>query len=110
MTTTDGDVSQLADETLDTSDLDQYMGVPIEPGELKDPVNVGDIRRWVQAMHYPNPLHYDERWAAESRYGSIVPPQSLTVATATSHGSSPPPAGKIPNSHPILGGDDGAVF
>ena len=32
---------------LDTSDLDQYMGVPIEPGELKDPVALNDIRRWV---------------------------------------------------------------
>ena len=50
-------------EALDASDLDQYMGVPMEPGELKDPVALNDIRRWVQAMHYPNPLHYDERWA-----------------------------------------------
>ena len=110
MTTTDGDVSQVTDETLDTSDLDQYMGVPIEPGELKDPVSVGDIRRWVQAMHYPNPLHYDERWAAESRYGSIVAPQSFTVATDTSHGCSPAQVGKIPNSHLIFGGDEWWFF
>jgi len=110
MTTTDGDVTQVTDETLDTSDLDQYMGVPIEPGELKDPVSVGDIRRWVQAMHYPNPLHYDERWAAESRYGSIVAPQSFTVATDTSHGCSPAQVGKIPNSHLIFGGDEWWFF
>jgi hypothetical protein len=110
MTTTDGDVSQATEETLDTSDLDQYMGVPIEPGELKDPVNVGDIRRWVQAMHYPNPLHYDERWAAESRYGSIVAPQSFTVATDTSHGCSPAQVGKIPDSHLIFGGDEWWFF
>ena len=45
------------------------MGVPMEPGELKEPVATNDIRRWVQGMHYPNPLHYDERWAAESRFG-----------------------------------------
>jgi hypothetical protein len=110
MTSTDGDVSQTTDETLDTSDLDQYMGVPIEPGELKDPVSVGDIRRWVQAMHYPNPLHYDERWAAESRYGSIVAPQSFTVATDTSHGCSPAQVGKIPGSHLIFGGDEWWFF
>ena len=110
MTTTDGDVSQATDETLDTSDLDQYMGVPIEPGELKDPVSVGDIRRWVQAMHYPNPLHYDERWAAESRYGAIVAPQSFTVATDTSHGCSPAQVGKIPGSHLIFGGDEWWFF
>lgn len=110
MTSTDRDVSQTTDETLDTSDLDQYMGVPIEPGELKDPVSVGDIRRWVQAMHYPNPLHYDERWAAESHYGSIVAPQSFTVATDTSHGCSPAQVGKIPNSHLIFGGDEWWFF
>jgi acyl dehydratase len=105
-----GDDRGEAAATLDTSDLDQYMGVPMEPGELKDPVQVNDIRRWVQAMHYPNPLHYDERWAAESRFGSIVAPQSFTVATDTSHGCSPAQAGKIPNSHLIFGGDEWWFF
>ena len=97
-------------DTLDASDLDQYMGVPMEPGELKDPVALNDIRRWVQAMHYPNPLHYDERWAAESHFGEIVAPQSFTVATDTSHGCSPAQVGKIPNSHLIFGGDDWWFF
>ena len=96
--------------TLDASDLDQHMGVPMEPGELKEPVALNDIRRWVQAMHYPNPLHYDERWAAESRFGSIVAPQSLTVATDTSHGCSPAQVGKIPNSHLIFGRATGDGF
>jgi acyl dehydratase len=104
MTTTDADLE------LDTSDLDQHMGVPMEPGELKEPVTVNDIRRWVQAMHYPNPLHYDERWAAESRFGEIIAPQSFTVATDTSHGCSPAQVGRIPNSHLIFGGDDWWFF
>ena len=113
MTTIDG--ANLEDEranadTLDASDLEQYMGVPMEPGELKDPVAVNDIRRWVQGMHYPNPLHYDEQWAAESRFGSIVAPQSFTVACDTSHGCSPAQVGRIPNSHLIFGGDDWWFF
>ncbi len=95
---------------LDTSDLDQHMGVPMEPGELKEPVAVNDIRRWVQGMHYPNPLHYDEQWAAESRFGAIVAPQSFTVACDTSHGCSPAQVGKIPSSHLIFGGDDWWFF
>lgn len=97
-------------DSLDVSDLDQYMGVPMEPGELKEPVTTNDIRRWVQGMHYPNPLHYDERWAAESRFGSIVAPQSFTVACDTSHGCSPAQVGKIPSSHLIFGGDDWWFF
>src|ERR687897_941971 len=92
------------DVALDVSDLDRYMGVPMRPGELKEPVERNDIRRWVQAMHYPNPLHYDEGWAAESRWGDIVAPQSFTVACDTSHGCSPAQVGKIPNSHLIFGG------
>jgi acyl dehydratase len=98
------------DVTLDVSDLDRYMGVPMRPGELKEPVALNDIRRWVQAMHYPNPLHYDERWAAESRWGEIVAPLSFTVACDTSHGASPAQVGRIPGSHLIFGGDDWWFF
>lgn len=95
---------------LDVSDLDRYMGVPMEPGLLKEPVATNDIRRWVQAMHYPNPLHYEERWAADSRFGELVAPQSFTVACDTSHGCSPAQVGRIPESHLIFGGDDWWFF
>ena len=101
----------MSDETeLDVTDLDRYMGVPMEPGLLKEPVATNDIRRWVQAMHYPNPLHYDEHWAAASRFGDLVAPQSFTVACDTSHGCSPAQVGKIPDSHLIFGGDDWWFF
>ncbi|HEX6237605.1 MAG TPA: MaoC family dehydratase N-terminal domain-containing protein [Acidimicrobiales bacterium] len=109
MTTTDAHATGDTAE-LDVSDLDQHMGVPMEPGELKEPVAVNDIRRWAQAMHYPNPLHYDEAWAAESRFGSIVAPQSFTVACDTSHGAAPAQVGRIPDSHLIFGGDDWWFF
>jgi acyl dehydratase len=105
-TTTDA----TAEAALDVSDLDRYMGVPMRPGELTEPVARNDIRRWVQAMHYPNPLHYDERWAAESRWGEIVAPLSFTVACDTSHGASPAQVGRIPGSHLIFGGDDWWFF
>jgi acyl dehydratase len=98
------------DTGLDVSDLARHMGVPIMPGELKDPIALNDVRRWVQAMHYPNPLHYDRNWAAESRFGRLVAPQSFTVATDTSHGCAPAQVGRIPNSHLVFGGDEWWFF
>jgi acyl dehydratase len=95
---------------LDVSDLDRHMGVPIRAGELNDDVTIADIRRWVQAMHYPNPLHYDDDWAKASRFGRVVAPQSFTVATDTSHGCAPAQVGRIPNSHLIFGGDEWWFF
>src|SRR5687768_17317740 len=95
---------------LDVSDLDRHMGVPIRAGELNEDVSVSDIRRWVQAMHYPNPVHYDDEWAEGSRFGRIVAPQSFTVATDTSHGCSPAQVGRIPNSHLVFGGDEWWFF
>lgn len=97
-------------DTLDVSDLARHMGVPMRPGELNDDVSESDIRRWVQAMHYPNPLHYHREYAAESRFGEIVAPVSFTVATDTSHGCSPAQVGRIPDSHLIFGGDEWWFF
>ncbi|HLI25102.1 MAG TPA: MaoC family dehydratase N-terminal domain-containing protein, partial [Acidimicrobiales bacterium] len=98
------------EDALDVSDLDRYMGVPMPAGELAEPVAVNDIRRWVQAMHYPNPLHYDAEWAAGSRFGGIVAPQSFTVACDTSHGAGPANVGRIPGSHLVFGGDEWWFF
>jgi acyl dehydratase len=104
------DAVSVAEGGLDVSDLERHMGVPIMPGQLKEAVTLGDIRRWVQAMHYPNPLHYDENWAQASRFGEFVAPQSFTVATDTSHGCSPAQVGRIPESHLVFGGDEWWFF
>jgi len=74
---------------LDTSDVDRWIGRPLGGGMLKDPIHPNDIRRWAQGMQNPNPLYYDEEWAASGRWGRLVAPQSFAVCTDTSHGAGP---------------------
>ncbi|MDF0545880.1 MaoC family dehydratase N-terminal domain-containing protein [Sphingobium sp. H39-3-25] len=96
----------MSESVLDCSDIDQYLGKPIQSSPLREPLGNNDIRRWVQAMHYPNLLHYDPAYAAESRWGKLVAPQSFPIAMDDGHGTSPSCTGKIPNSHLLFGGDE----
>ena len=61
-------------------------------------------------MQNPNPLYYDERYAAEAAFGRIVAPQSFAVCTDTSHGAGPAIQGNIPGQHMIFGGDEWWFF
>jgi hypothetical protein len=96
----------VASLSLDTSDLDQYIGKPMQPGRMVEPVANNDIRRWVQAMHYPNRLHYDAKYALESRHGGLIAPQSFPITMDDGHGAAPACIGSIPNSHMLFGGDE----
>jgi len=91
---------------FDTSDVDRYIGKAVGGGQLKEPVSVTDIRRWVQAMAYPNPIHYDEEVAAKSVFGRIVAPQSFTICCDVGHGAGPAIVGNIAGTHMIFGGDE----
>ncbi|SEQ96462.1 N-terminal half of MaoC dehydratase [Solimonas aquatica] len=96
----------MSDKTLDCSDLDRHMGVPMQSGRIRDPLGNMDIRRWAQAMHYPNRLHYDDAYAADSRFGRLVAPLSFAIATDDGHGAAPACVGRIPDSHLLFGGDE----
>lgn len=91
---------------LDLSDLDRYIGQQVVFNELREPCHTTDIRRWVQAMDYPNPIHWDEDFARTSRFGGIVAPQSFTVAMDYGHGCHPTCIGKIPGGHLIFAGEE----
>ncbi len=45
--------------TLDTSDVDTWVGKRVVFAEMWDPASATEIRRWVQSLDYPNPLHWD---------------------------------------------------
>ncbi|WP_207837223.1 FAS1-like dehydratase domain-containing protein [Williamsia soli] len=91
---------------LDLSDVDHRVGKPIGGGQLWDPCSTSDIRRWAMAMDNPNPMHWDERFARESKFGGLIAPQSIAVALDYGHGAAPACVGHIPNSHLIFGGEE----
>src|SRR5579883_311865 len=91
---------------LDLSDVDHRVGKPVGGGQLWEPCSATDIRRWVMAMDYPNPIHWDEEFARNSKFGGIVAPQSFAVAMDYGHGVQPACVGHIPGSHLIFGGEE----
>jgi len=99
-------VDQINMDPLDTTETDKWVGKPLGGGQLKEPITVTDIRRWAQGMQNPNPLYYDERYAAESAAGEILAPQSFTVNCTVGHGAVPAIQGYIPGTHMLFGGDE----
>ena len=91
---------------FDTSDVDKWIGKPVVFAEMYDPCNATDIRRWVQAMDYANPLHWDGEFARAAKFGGLVAPQSFTVAMDYGHGCHPSCVGNIPGSHLIFAGEE----
>ena len=73
------------------------MGKPMQPARMVDPFANNDIRRWVQAMHYPEPpaLRCDVR-RCRAASGELVAPQSFPVTMDDGHGSAPSCIGLIP--------------
>ena len=85
---------------LDLADVDHRVGKPVGGGQLWDPCSSSDIRRWVMAMDYVNPLHWDQRFAQETKFGDIIAPQSIAVALDYGHGNNQACVGRIDGQHP----------
>ena len=60
--------------TMDTTEVDNWLGVPLGGGQFHDDIHINDIRRWAQGMQNPNPLYFDNDFAAESVFGEIIAP------------------------------------
>jgi acyl dehydratase len=92
--------------TLDLSDVERRVGQEVGGGELIEVCSATDIRRWVMAMDYPNPVHWNDKFAKASAFGGIVAPQSFAVCIDYGHGAQPACVGYIPGSHLIFGGEE----
>ena len=57
-------------------------------------------------MQNPNPLYFDEGFAAAGRFGRLIGPQSFAICTDDSHGAAPAIQGHIPGTHMLFGGDE----
>jgi acyl dehydratase len=78
----------LADLTaVDLTEIKRCIGVPFGGEQVKEPFVVGDFRRWVAHTDNYNPLHWNDSWAAESRFGQIVAPQSFMAIQAIGEGT-----------------------
>ena len=91
---------------LDLSDVDPRVGQLVGGGQLWEACSATDIRRWVHAMDYPNPIHWNQEFARSSKFGGIVAPQSFVVCMDYGHGVHPACVGRIPGSHLIFGGEE----
>jgi acyl dehydratase len=65
--------------TMDLSDVDHRVGKLVGGGQLHEPCAKSDIRRWVMAMDYVNPLHWNQEFAGQSKFGDIIAPQSMAL-------------------------------
>src|ERR1700743_2356477 len=95
-----------SDIKLDLSDVEPRVGNVVGGGRQWDACAPTDIRRWVMALDYPNPIHWDEEFARASKFGGIVAPQSFTVAMDYGHGCHPACVGNIPGTHLIFAGEE----
>lgn len=97
---------QSAAPELDLSDITWRVGHAVGGGQVWEACTGTDIRRWVQALDYPNPIHWNEPLARASKFGGLIAPQSFTVCMDYGHGVHPACVGKLPGSHLIFGGEE----
>lgn len=98
--------TNMTEVKLDLSDVEHRVGKRVGGGQLSEPCAAIDIRRWVMGMDYPNPIHWDEEFAHNTRFGGIVGPQSMAACMDYGHGSQPACVGRIPGSHLLFGGEE----
>jgi hypothetical protein len=86
-------LSEEALETLVTEDMRGIVGKLMRQA-TSYPITASDIRKWAIAVYYPDlppRLHWDEEYAATTRWGGIVAPQEFNPFGAAWMAKDPPP-------------------
>ncbi|QIG80832.1 FAS1-like dehydratase domain-containing protein [Stakelama tenebrarum] len=91
---------------MDLSDVEPRVGKLVGGGQVRDPLTGSDLRRWVMAMDYANPVHWDPVFAEQTRFGGLIAPQSIVSCMDYGHGCQPACVGFIEGSHLIFGGEE----
>src|SRR5690242_14880048 len=81
--------------TFVTDEIRALIGVPGPRFEAPAPLGADELRRFVQAVLEPDPVHWDEAAARASRYGAIVAPPLYVIHAARRAPGSPDPLGRL---------------
>jgi hypothetical protein len=85
--------------------VDPRVAQLVGGGQLWEPCSATDIRRWIHAMDDPNPIHWNQELARQSKFGGIVAPQSFVVCMDYGHGVHPACVGRFAGPTMFSSGD-----
>jgi acyl dehydratase len=77
--------------SLITDEVRGYIGLVGEPVTAPLPLSQDALRRFTQAVMDPDPLYWDEQYAATTRYGTVVAPPLYPVHAFVRPAGSPDP-------------------
>ena len=60
-------------EAYVTDEVKSYIGKEVEE-RISEPIEKSEVRRFIQAIMDPDPIHWDEEHAKNTRYGGVVTP------------------------------------
>jgi acyl dehydratase len=82
--------------TYVTEEIKALVGVPGPRFTAPGPLGPDELRRFVQAVMEPDPVHWDEDAARASRYGEVVaPPLYVLHAASRRHPGTPDPLERL---------------
>jgi hypothetical protein len=93
-----------------TDEIRALIGVPGPRFAAPGPLGLDELRRFVQAVMEPDPVHWDADAARASRYGTLVAPPLYVLHAARRASGTPDPLDRLAGEPDWDGLDVGAGF